>query len=433
MDEMVMDTAEIEAPETGAEEVEQPDTDVESEVEQPDEEVEGEETEGDEPSEDEEEAEAKEGEQTQPDGRKMPDGLKKAIASLKATSPEVAKQIKGLYYSDQEYRSAFPTPMEAQAAKGLIEEIGGPEGIQEIAAEREEWQQIDRDFAEGKEDFVKTLRENNPEAFLKTAPHVINEFAKAAPEQYQYYSNRLTLNTMANAGFSLQNLRTAYEARKESDPGAAAVIAEIYNSMYDMNQKAAEFEQKRTDPREEQLKQDREKFETERRATFETGVAEKAERFLADKMKPELDRIIGNRKVDPEAMKEFQSMVQRKVGELLAAVPGIEDKLEAYYRSGDAAKSVAYIQGQYQRLLPQAAKTIEPFLRNIAPAAGQKTPAKQGTVAKAQPSEAGTIKLKEMPDWHELDPTWSSTIEATAMLMEGKAKLKNGRWATGWA
>jgi hypothetical protein len=111
------------------------------------------------------------------DGRKMPDALKKAIAGIKATNPEAAKAIKGLYWSDQEYRAAFPKPADAVAAKTLIDEIGGQEGIQTITAEREEWSQIDRDFAEGKPEFVKGLAEGNPDAFLKTAPHVINEFA----------------------------------------------------------------------------------------------------------------------------------------------------------------------------------------------------------------------------------------------------------------
>jgi hypothetical protein len=427
-DEMVMDTPAEVVDETPAESTELGE---EAEPVEDETEEQGDETEGDDS---EEESEGDEEEPVEPaaqDGRKMPDGLKKAIAGIKATSPEVAKQIKGLYYSDQEYRSAFPTPLEAQAAKGLIEEIGGPEGIQEIAAEREEWRQVDADFAEGKKEFITKLAEGNPEAFLKTAPHVINEFASRAPEQYGYYTNRLTLNTMANAGFSLQNLRAAYEARKDSDPGAAGVIAEIYNAMHDMNQKAAEFEQKRTDPREEQLKQREQEFETKRRADFETGVAGQAEKYLADKMKPEIDRIIGNRKIDPEAMKGYQDMVKAKVNELLAAVPGIEDKLEAYYRTGDASKSIAYIQSQYQRLLPQAAKVIEPFLRNIQ-ASAQKAATKQTGTRQAS-SEPGTVTLKEMPEWHQLDPAWRARPESTAELMEGRAVLANGKKATGWA
>lgn len=422
-EEMVLD--EVAAPEVDETPAEPTELGEETEIADDPEES-GDETEGEPDQESEEEP--VEGKPT--DGRKMPDGLKKAIASLKATSPEVAKQIKGIYYAEQEYRAAFPKPEDAIAAKNLIEEIGGQEGIQEIAAEREEWNKIDSDFSEGKPEFVKSLAEGNPEAFLKTAPHVINEFANRAPEQYAYYTNRLTLNTMASAGLSLQGLHGAYERYKDSNPEAAGIIAEVYNAMYDLNSKAAQFEQKRTDPREEQLKQREQEFETKRRADFETGVANQAEKFLGEKMQPEIERIIGNRKVDPEAMKEFKKMVQGKVGEMLAAIPGIEDKLEAYYRTGDSAKSVAYIQSQYNRLLPQAAKVIEPFLRNIAPSPA-KPQQKQG--GKSEPSEPGTVVLKEMPSWDELDPAWRSKSESTAELIEGRAVLKNGKKATGWA
>lgn len=429
-EEMVMD--EVAAPEVDETPTESTDIDNESESEQVEEGTEGEGAE-DEAAEGDDEGNEEEPVDDKPaaDGRKMPDALKKTIASLKATSPEVAKQIKGLYYSDQEYRQAFPTPAEAASAKNLIEEIGGQEGIQEISAEREEWRQIDTDFAEGKKEFVTKLADGNPEGFLKTAPHVINEFATRAPEQYQYYTNRLTLNTMASAGLSLQGLHGAYERYKESNPEAAGIIAEVYNAMYDLNSKAAQFEQKRTDPREEQLTKREQEFETKRRADFETGVASQAEKFLGEKMQPEIDRIIGNRKVDPEAMKEFQKMVQGRVGEMLAAIPGIEDKLEAYYRTGDSSKSVAYIQSQYNRLLPQAAKVIEPFLRNIAAAPARPQP--RTVNGKPAVSEPGTVTLKEMPSWDQLDPSWRARPESTAELIDGRALLKNGKRATGWA
>lgn len=434
MDEMVMD--EVAAPEVDETPIESTELGDDTESEVADEPAEGEGA-ADEASEAEEaDQEGDEEEPVEPaaqDGRKMPDGLKKAIASLKATSPETAKQIKGLYYSDQEYRAAFPKPEDAVAAKNLIEEIGGQEGIQEIAAEREEWQQIDADFSEGKKEFVTKLADGNPEGFLKTAPHVINEFAQRAPEQYGYYANRLTLNTMSNAGLSLQNLRATYDHFKESNPEAAAVVAEVYNAMHDMNAKAAGFEQKRTDPREEQLKQREQEFETKRRADFETGVDTQAKKYLTEKMQPEIDRIVGNRKISEATMNDYREKVKAKVNQMLEAIPGIEDKLEAYYRSGNAQKSVEYIQGQYNRLIPQAAKVIEPFVKDINPSAqSRQAPQQRQNGNRPQPSEPGTVTLKEMPTWDQLDPAWRSRPEATAELMQGSAVLKSGKKATGW-
>lgn len=374
----------------------------------------------------EEEAETEEPAPT--DGRKMPDGLKKAIASLKATNPEAAKQIKGLFWADQEYRAAFAKPADAVAAKNLIDEIGGQEGIQSIQAEREEWSQIDSAFAEGKPDFVKGLAEGNPEAFLKTAPHVINEFQARAPEQYQYYANNVAINTLAATGITIPNLAAAYQSYKDN-PQAQAIIAEVHNALAGLKEKATAFETKRNsvDPEREKLNQEKAQFESQRRANFESGVAEKAEKYRDEKIQPEINRIIGNRKIDEAAMKGYQKMVQDEVARMLGEVPGFEKNLDAHYRTGDAAKSEAYIKAQYNRILPIAAKVIEPFLKNIPAAKGPTPGAKTATPGK--PAGAGEVVLKEMPDYSQIDFTKCTVAD----VMQGKAVLKSGKKATGWA
>lgn len=359
------------------------------------------------------------------DGRKMPDSLKKAIASLKATSPEAAKEIKGLFFSNQEYRNAFPKPADAIAAKTLIEEIGGQDGIQQIQAEREEWNQIDQGFAEGKKEFVTGLAEGNPEAFLKTAPHVINEFAARAPEQYGYYANTVSLNTLANAGLSIDALAGAYQ-RYADNPQAQAIIAEVHNALVGLKEKTTQFEQRRMDPREEALKQRETEFDQKRRADFEGGVAEKAEKYLADKMQPEIDRVVAGRKIDPDAMKGYQKMVQDEVQRRLGEISGFADKLEALYRTGDQKKSVDYIQSQYNRILPEAAKVIAPFLRNITPGKVVKS---GGKAEPGRVASAGEVVLKEMPARSAID--WSKT--EVADVIQGHAYLTNGKKATGWA
>jgi hypothetical protein len=359
------------------------------------------------------------------DGRKMPDSLKKAIAALKPTSPEAAKQIKGLFFANQEYSSVFPKPADAVAAKTLIDEVGGHEGIQQIQTEREEWGQLDKSYAEGSADFVKSIAESNPEAFLKTAAHVINEYASRSPEQYGYYANTVSLNTLASTGISIDGLARAYGSYSDN-PQAQAIIAEIHNSLVGLKEKTTQFEQKRTDPREEALKQKETAFEQKRRGDFEGGVASQAETYLKDKMQPEIDRVVAGRKIDPDAMKGYQKMVQDEVQRRMGDIPGFADKLEAHYRTGDAKKSVEYIQTQYNRILPEAAKVIAPYLRNIAPGKPA-VKAASGTPG-TRPVSAGEVVLKEMPERSAID--WTKTTVSDVML--GKAVLVNGKKATGW-
>lgn len=421
-----LDAAVVEAPEVEA--VETPEVETEP-IETP-EAIDGEEpVEGDDNEEPAEEDPDAEKDPVAADGRKMPDSLKKALAAVKATNPEAAKELRGLYFSNQEYRNSFPTAAEAANAKNLIEEIGGPEGVQEIAAEREEWGTIDKQFAEGSGDFVKTIAESNPEAFVKIAPHAINEWAARAPEQYAYFAQSLTVNMLKNAGIP-EKLERAYRDASDN-PALQATIAETYNSIVDMHDKAQQFAQKRPDPREEKLNQDRQQFEQQRRGSFEEGVAKQAETYLTEKMKPEVDRILAGRKIDAEAASTIQNLVTQEVQRRLAEIPGFADKLEAFYRTGDSAKSIEYIKAQYNRILPEATKkVVAPLYRNI-----QATPAaKPKVAANGAPAARTEVTLRDMPNWNDIDMvrTQQEYGDPTAAVMSGKAILKSGKRASGW-
>jgi hypothetical protein len=427
LDGAVLDAVDEGALDTGAEDVDTSEAETlgdEPETEEPEE---GEETEGDEETDEpvEEDPAA-----VAADGRKMPDGIKKALASIKATDPATAKILKSTYFENQEWRAAMGTPTEALAVKDLIESVGGKEGIDSIQAEREEWNQIDQGFAEGKKEFVTGLADGNPEAFLKTAPHVINEFAARAPEQYQYYANSVASNTvMQQPGMEagLQALSQLHGQLADA-PWAQQAIASVVNGIVGLKEKASQFEQKQTEknPREEALNEREKQFETSRRADFETRVENRSFAFLTEKMKPAIESVLAGRKVSSEAMGVYQNMVKEKVALMLGAIPGFESSLEAHYRTGDPQKSVDFVNKYYARLLPEAAKVIAPLVRDIkaSPAVREKA-----TSAGARPAAAGEVVLKEMPDREQIDFSKCSVAD----VISGKAVLLNGKNARGWA
>jgi len=272
---------------------------------------------------------------------------------------------------------------------------------------------------------------------VKGIPHAINEFAQRAPEQYAYYANTVALNTFKNAGIDLPTLAAAH-ARYANNPEAQAIIAEVHNALLGLKQQAHDFEQKRMDPREEQLKQRETEFEQRRRADFEGAVATDAEKYLADKMQPEIARYIPQgQNVDPEAQQILQDRVLAEVQRRLGEIPGFADRLEAFYRTGDKQKSLDYIKTQYNRILPEAAKKIvTPFFRNIAPKPAQQQPHRGTRPAQnGRPQGPGEVVLKEMPDWKDVDQARTEQefgMNATAAVMSGKAVLKSGKRASGW-
>lgn len=408
--------------------------DDEQQGEETDEPVEGEESEGDE-GEDDQPEEDKPAEVASQDGRKMPDAVKKAFANLKSSNPEAAKTLRATWFQNQDYKAAFETPAAAVAMKQAFEDIGGTDGVAQIQSEREEWAQIDQAVAEGK---AAELLAGNPEMLTKNAVGVVNEWAKTAPEQYRYYADTVAVNTIQATGLP-DELASVYEQLGQfvaQNPELKAYIqpfqtkiAGAYNKIVDLHERAKSYETKRTDPREEALKQKETAFEEQRRADFETRVAGEAETYLGGAVDKAIDALLNGRKADADQREIFREKVQSEVQKRLGQIPGFSTALESHYRTGDQKKSFDYIKQQYDRILGtgKAASVIEPLLRNI----NQKVTTKPNGTGKPngqRPAEAGSVSMREMPGWDQID--WSKTT--TADVAQGKAVLTNGKRATGW-
>lgn len=399
-------------------------TSAEEPAEEPAEDPSGEEAEGED-----EEKETKPEETAERDGRRMPDNIRKAIAAAKDI-PGAAGALRDLYFSNNDYRAVFPKPEDAVAARSLIDEVGGPEGIKEIQSEREEWEAIDKGFAEGSPEFVKQIAESNPESFGKVAVNVINEFAARHQDQYKAYADTVAANTVLSIpGLQdgLIELSRLHEQLAEH-PQYQQAIKNVVNGIVGLRDSSQQLQQKKVDPREQQLKERETAFEERRRADFEDGVATEARNHLNASLKSEIDKVLNGRKVDDDAYGNIQAMVEREIEKRLGEVPGFESQLEAQYRTGNRERSVTYIKSQYDRITPEAVKKIVgPLYRNVSAPVQRVTPR-----VSAKPGERtvapGSVVLREMPGRDEID--WSKTTMPD--VMSGKAVLTNGKRATGW-
>jgi hypothetical protein len=389
---------------------------------------EGDESEGEEEQPEGEQEEEPKPAEVVPDGRKMPDAVKKGLALLKGSNPEAAKTFRATWFQNQDYKAAFATPADAVALKDKFEMLGGDEGIAAIESERQEWQGIEQSVADGK---LADVLADQPELLVKNAVGVVNKWAEKAPDQYQYYANKLTYNKMGGD----ETLRTlgALHGLLAENSQAQQAVAQLHDHLFDMREKAGQFEQKRVDPREEQLTRDRETFETQRRADFETQVYNDAENYL----KPEIDKSIGailnGRQVSEATMELLREKVRANADKMLEQIPGVAKNIDSLYSTGDKVKSLDYIKQQYSRILTsgKAADVIKPFLRDINPTPVQKPnqPAVKTQKQAAQPSEGGKIHMNgKWPNHADVD--WSKTT--TADYAAGKAVLRSGKTAVGW-
>lgn len=368
--------------------------------------------------------------ETVQDGRKMPDAVKKAFANLKSSNPEAAKTLRATWFQNQDYKAAFSTPAEAIALKDKFDMLGGDEGVAAIEAELQEWQAVEQQVEQGK--LAEILKEQ-PELIAKNAVGMINEWAEnpATREQYQYYANTLTFRSMGGTQ-TLSQLAAAHAAL-DGNPQAQMAIAAVHDRLVDMAEKSQQFESKRVDPREEALRQERETFETQRRADFEGQVYNDAQAYLKPEIDKQIGAILNGRKVSDATMELLREKVNGNIEKMLDQVPGLAKAVDSLYSTGDKAKSLEYIKQQYNRILTsgRAADIIKPFLRDINPQA----PAKQNGQAqkpqqKAQQVEGGKIHMNgKWPNHADVD--WGKT--SMGDYSSGTAILKSGKTAVGWS
>lgn len=423
MEQEATDLGEVEVPEVD----DAPDTDMPAE--EGDESDDQEESEdGDESEEDDAPAEEEEKpvEVAVTDGRKMPDAVKKLLALGKTSNPEGTKIMRATWFQNQDYRAVFPTPSDAVALKNAYEEIGGADGVAQIQAERQEWADVDKAIGEGR---AAELLKDNPELLGKNAVGVVNEWAKAAPEQYGYYQNIVTANKIESLGLQ-SGLVELHNYLKDADPQAAAYVAKMHDKIVDVREAAKQYEQKRVDPAREALEKDKQTFAEQRRADFEGAVATEAESYRDKAIDKAIEGLLNGRKADDDQMKHYRKLVREEVGERLGKIPGFDSQLEAQYRTGNRQESVAWLQKQFDRIIGvgKAASVIDPLLRNINPQKAVAAKTNGTKPASKTSSDAGSVTLNDWPDHDKID--WTKTTSAD--VAQGHAILTNGKKASGW-
>jgi len=137
--------------------------------------------------------------QIQVDGRRGPTDIRSAAKSiaealadptndLAAKFPGQEKAVKALadsYFRADAYAKVFSRVEEAQAAKQLIDGVGGLDGLTTLQQRQQQYDAQDEGLKNGNPEVLDAFFKDFPEGAATLAPHYLDRLAKANPEAFE--------------------------------------------------------------------------------------------------------------------------------------------------------------------------------------------------------------------------------------------------------
>lgn len=167
-------------------------------------------------------------EEAQGDGRFLSPELRKLFGELKTTNPKLEKHLRGLFFADKALKEKFPNGIEeVSKIQQRFTDLGGEEGIAELAGAKQELDSIDVAASKGDPAFIEKVIEQFPQAFPKLVEHAATRWADAHPESYQRYMSRVFMATLNNGGVSNNLYRMGLALQMGNADEAKKILGEI--------------------------------------------------------------------------------------------------------------------------------------------------------------------------------------------------------------
>ena len=379
--------------------------------------------------------EAPEGEETQEqrDGRNTPDGIRKAIKSLRETHPAEAKLINDAYGRSEAYKQVFPTVKDAQTAHAALQslqELGGVEGIQGQLSDIAE---IDSMLEAGDPAVLDKIAHVAGEGLNKLAPEILNRLEKSSPEQYNAAVKPHLVKALASSGLQnaivslFENLQTAKtpgateEFRKTFEGKADKTMADIANWLQNLGKvDPAQSTTKAPDAamtaREHAIAHREDKaFNQDVQSNINGPMNKAMEKELAPYLAKQL-KGLGH-----EAKADLVQGIYDEVGRLAKADKVYQDQIKAAMtgKRRDAAKAAQLMSAKFDKLASEATKNVV----NKRYGKAKSAPTSKGTPVATKQTPGAPIKVAAKPESSQFD--WKKTTQD--MIFKGQAYLTSGK------
>jgi hypothetical protein len=362
------------------------------------------------------------------DGRKITGKLRAHIAEIGKTDPELAKEIKRLFYGFDSY-SKLGRTTELQSLKEAVETYGGVEQLGAMAEEVEAGRMLEQGFQRGDPKVIDGWAKDYPEGFAKLVGPAFDKLAQINPQRYEREASAVTTKFLNNYGVfaAFEQMGEALRGGKPEDVAQAAklyneMVTKVFAPMRQMAQASNEDPYKdraaELDAREQQIAE-------EGKTAFYSSVRSDVNTQVTRAINAALVSMTKGRKFEGGQGNRIRSQINADLTAAVNGETGYAKQYEAVMNSRDRDKAIRFIVGKATAKLPIVVRTVLKDFRILGgvqakPGAGK--PAVGG-----KPSNE--VRGSGAPKTSEVDFSRTEMADFLIMRQQGKgqAYLKNGK------
>jgi len=359
------------------------------------------------------------------DGKRLDEKARATLEELKAKDPALAKAFREALFKSDAFEKLGGLK-EVQQLRQTVEQLGGPQGIEEIQAEVKGWTDFDQQYMAGDPKALEFMLSSpeSQQAFMKLAPMAFNKFEELNPEGYASYlcqrimgdasaskipiamelvQHFLFLGDVTKAGEQFEKVKNWLDGL---DATAKKPIAPKEPAADPNNPRLRELEQQNEGFVREQWRQETAK---EQNAVYGT----------------ELNRLLAGRKVTDIQREDILHRVQTKLG---LRIKEHEQTLDRYFKAKDKDGFLKFANSFSKKHIPELLR--EAVDRYVPQKPGPKVnPVPQGGRPITPPLNGkpadGFVRVDKMPTRDQID--WSNPFNTLANTKLGRAITLDGK------
>lgn len=361
------------------------------------------------------------------DGRRGPANIRNSIKAASEALPEQAQAFKELgnaYFREQAYKQHFPTPQEAASAKQLIEGIGGTEGAVKLQERIQGYDTQEAGLESGNPAVLDSFFEDYPQGASALAPHYLEKLGQTNPQALAAVIAPHAIGMLESAGVG-SHLDAILA---EQDPARAKALVQQLQQWFQQQAQGAKQPPAQKNPGQEKITQQQQELDEQRKQIYNDRVSERVNSATSPELKKYVDQYSKTYKLNDKQKARFEASLGNRVAEEMRQDQTYLDqaKLRRQNKATTPEQMASFMSSEFNRRIKDAAYAEAQEIWG-APKGG--TPQETGVVRADAPKTApngGPMFVSQRPQ----DSEFAQYPGLEMDIIQGRAKLKNGRFVT---